>query len=66
MVSAVALDEDQAQRMSAALARRFECEIRLHNEVDPSVVGGAVIYAGDEVIDGSVVGRLGKLQSSLA
>ena len=48
-----------------ALARRFECEIELENEIDERVIGGAVIYAGDEVIDGSLRGRLQKLSSSL-
>lgn len=65
VVSAVALDDDQAARMQAALAKRFERDVELHNEVDASVLGGAVIYAGDEVIDGSLRGRLGRLNSSL-
>ena len=54
-----------AGRMSAALAKRFDCEVELHNEVDAGVMGGAVIYAGDEVIDGSLIGRLTRLESSL-
>ena len=66
VVSAVALDDDQASRLSAALAKRFDCDISLSNEVDASVLGGAVIYAGDQVIDGSLKGRLENLESSLA
>ena len=66
LVSAVALDEDQAGRLTAALASRFECEIELDNEIDAEVIGGAVVYAGDQVIDGSLKGRLGKLANSLA
>jgi F-type H+-transporting ATPase subunit delta len=65
VVSAVALDDDQAERMKSALAKRFERAIALHNDVDASLLGGAVIYAGDEVIDGSVLGRLQRLQQSL-
>lgn len=65
VVSAVALDDDQAERMSAALAKRFDCTISLRNDVDPGVLGGAVIYAGDQVIDGSLRGRLARLESSL-
>jgi F0F1-type ATP synthase delta subunit len=30
------------------------------------VIGGAIIYAGDEVIDGSLRGRLQQLSSNLA
>ena len=66
VVSAVPLDEDQAGRMKEALARRFECEIELENEIDERVIGGAVVYAGDQVIDGSLRGRLEKLSNSLA
>lgn len=65
VVSAVALDGDQTGRMSSALAKRFDCEIELHNDVDAGVIGGAVIYAGDEVIDGSLRGRLVRLEQSL-
>lgn len=65
VVSAVPLDDSQSGRMREALARRFECEIALENEIDERVIGGAVIYAGDEVIDGSLRGRLQKLSSSL-
>ena len=66
MVSAVPLEQDQAERMSAALKQRFDSDIELENEVDASVLGGAVIYAGDQVIDGSLKGRLANLSSSLA
>ena len=66
VVSAVELDDDQAARMKDALARRYEREIELENEVDPGVIGGAIVYAGDKVIDGSLRGRLNKLSNSLA
>lgn len=66
VVSATALSDDQARRMSEALARRFNCSIELDSEIDPSVLGGAVIYAGDQVIDGSLRGRLDKLTSALS
>ena len=66
VVSAFALDESQATRLKAALARRFDREILLESEVDSSVIGGAVIYAGSEVIDGSLKDRLAKLSNSLS
>ncbi len=66
VVSAIALEEDQAERMKKALAKRFDREIEMASEIDPSVLGGAVIYAGDQVIDGSLRGRLQKLQNSLS
>jgi F-type H+-transporting ATPase subunit delta len=66
VVSAVPLDEDQAGRLKEALSRRMECEIELDNEIDKNVIGGAVVYAGDQVIDGSLRGKLEKLSASLA
>ena len=66
VVSAVPLEEDQSARLRDALSKRFESEIELENEIDPGVLGGAVIYAGDQVIDGSLLGRLRKLEQSLA
>ena len=66
VVSAFALDEDQATRLKGALAKRFDREILLEAEVDSSVIGGAVVYAGGEVIDGSLKDRLTKLSNSLS
>lgn len=66
VVSAIPLDEGQTARLQEALARRFECEIELENEINADVIGGAVVYAGDQVIDGSLRGRLQKLSNSLA
>ena len=66
VVSAVALADEQAERIKAALAIRFDRDITLQNDVDPKVLGGAIIYADDQVIDGSLVGRLNRLEASLA
>lgn len=56
----------QTEAIKAALKKRFAREIELEQRIDPSVLGGAVIDAGDVVIDGSVRGRLERLQSALA
>ncbi|MCP4045599.1 MAG: ATP synthase F1 subunit delta, partial [Gammaproteobacteria bacterium] len=66
VVSAFELEEDQARRLKDALARRFDREILLESEVDSSVIGGAVVYAGGQVIDGSLKDRLTKLSNSLS
>jgi len=66
VVSAVALLDSEAERMQSALARRYAREISLHNKIDPEVLGGAIIYAGDQVIDGSLLGRLKRLEASLS
>ncbi len=63
--TAVALEPAQIETLRAALKRRLGREVEVDNQVDASVLGGAVIDAGDIVIDGSVRGRLAKLHSVL-
>ena len=44
---------------TAALERRLGRSVRLHlRHVDPALIGGAVLRAGDLMIDGSLRGRL--------
>ena len=66
VTSAMALDAAQTEQLKASLKRRFQREIQLQTQVDPALVGGAVIDAGGEVIDGSVRGRLERLAGVLA
>lgn len=63
--SASEIPADRADAIKAALKKRFAREIDLDQRIDASVIGGAVIDAGDVVIDGSVRGRLERLQSAL-
>ena len=63
--SAVPFANGQADAIKAALKKRFGRDIELEQRVDPSVIGGAVIDAGDMVIDGSVRGRLARLENAL-
>lgn len=66
VTSARELTEEQRERIAASLQKRLDREIRLHCEIDESLLGGAVIRAGDLVIDGSLKGRLTRLASNLA
>ena len=66
VTSAMALDAAQVEQMKASLKRRFKREIELETRVDASLLAGAVIDTGSEVIDGSARGRLAKLAGALA
>jgi F-type H+-transporting ATPase subunit delta len=66
VTSAVQLNEAQQQRLSSALKKRLKREVRLHCEVDPSLIGGAIVRAGDFVIDGSLRARLERLAGAIA
>ena len=66
VVSAVALDAAQTEKLASALKARLKRTINMHNTVDATLLGGAVIRAGDLVIDGSLKGRLERLGTELA
>ena len=66
VLSTYPLTEAQSERLKDALQTKFGKQVRLCSDVDPSLLGGAVVRAGDTVIDGSVRGRLDKLAESLA
>ncbi|MCG5530284.1 F0F1 ATP synthase subunit delta [Halorhodospira halochloris] len=65
VVTAKALEDEQQKRLSEALRQRVGKEIELRTRVDESLIGGAVIKAGDTTIDGSVKGKLARLSSAL-
>lgn len=66
ITSAVALTEAQRERLAAALKKRLQREVRLHCEVDATLIGGAVVRSGDLVIDGSLKARLERLAGAIA
>jgi len=65
VTSATALSADQERRYAAALQKKLGRSVRLHTKVDGALLGGAVLKAGDLVIDGSIKGRLERLATEL-
>ena len=65
VVAAANLTPDQESRYAAALQKKLGRQVRLHTRVDGSLLGGAVLKAGDLVIDGSLKGRLERLATEL-
>ncbi len=64
--------KDEAERTvdvevtsAAPLERRLKRAVRLHCSVDAALIGGAVLRAGDLVIDGSLRSRLDRFQYEL-
>lgn len=66
VTSATTLPAAELDSIKAALKRRFGRDVELETAVDESLIGGAVIDAGDVVIDGSLKSKLARLQSALA
>ena len=65
VITAKALTDDQKSSLASALESRLGLKVQLEETVDASLVGGAIVKAGDLVIDGSAKGRLEKLTSAL-
>jgi F-type H+-transporting ATPase subunit delta len=65
VVSAVQLDTAQADKLKQALSTRLQRQVRMRTSVDSTLLGGAVLRAGDLVIDGSLKGRLERLATEL-
>ena len=63
--SAAPLSAAQQKEISQALEKRLGRDINLETEIDENLIGGAVIKAGDVVIDGSLRARLDSLSNAL-
>ncbi len=65
VTAASELSEQEVVKIRDALAARLGQRVNVTTAVDPNLIGGAVISAGDFVIDGSVRSRLAKLATAL-
>lgn len=63
--TAVEPSEAQREKIRAALKKRLGREVELKCVIDPAVIGGAEIRAGDLVIDSSVRGKLERLAAGI-
>ena len=65
VTSAAELSEQQQTSLSSSLEKRLARKVKLHCDVDASLVAGMVIKAGDTVIDGSIKSKLSRLSDAL-
>lgn len=63
--TAIALSDEQRERLAEALSDKVGTAIDIKIVQDPSIVGGVVTTIGDTVIDGSVRTRLSRLREAL-
>jgi F-type H+-transporting ATPase subunit delta len=66
VTSAQQLSAEQASSLQAVLERRLGLSVRLHAQVDKSLVGGAIVRYGDFVVDGSLRGRIERLGAAMS
>jgi F-type H+-transporting ATPase subunit delta len=65
VISAFPLSDAQQSLLADKLKQRLGRSVNLIAKVDPNLLGGAIVRAGDLVIDGSVNGQVDKLAQSL-
>jgi F-type H+-transporting ATPase subunit delta len=65
VISAFDLDDATVTKLSEALGKKLERDVKVSTATDQDLLGGVLIRAGDLVIDGSVRGRLNKLAEAM-
>jgi len=65
VIAAQEIAAPQQKKLAAALKKRLGRDVRMHTRIDETLLGGAIVRAGDLVIDGSLKGRLERLGSAL-
>ena len=63
--SAMKLSAKQQDKIAGSMAKRLGKEVSITTEIDTSLIAGAIVTAGDLVIDGSVSGQMQKLTIAL-
>ena len=63
--SAFPLDSVQEQKLAHALEKRLNSAVKVTVEVNPALIAGVVIRAGDQVIDDSALNKLEKMRTRL-
>lgn len=66
VTAAVALTEQQSDRLASALSAQLGFDVQVNVVVDPEVVGGLRISLGGELIDGTLSSRIGEAQRRIA
>lgn len=65
VLTVVPLDEDQRKALEEKLKQRFNKKVILDNKIDESILGGAVVYVGDQIIDGSIKNQLNQMKMQM-
>ena len=66
VISARKATVEQKKKLSAALNAKFDAEVEITYEEDPSLIAGIKIKVGDWAVDGSALTQLNKLGAAIA
>lgn len=65
VTSAIPLTDSERQSLETKLRQQFGSQLVFEYSVNPEILGGVIVRAGDKVIDGSVSGKLAALKEKL-
>jgi len=65
VTTATPLESGELATLAGALQHRLQRQVRVQSATDPQLLGGAVVRAGDLVIDGSLRSRLERIAYEL-
>jgi ATP synthase F1 delta subunit len=65
VVSSVALDENNTERLKSAVKKMTDREITVENQIDESLLGGFIVKVGSTIFDSSVKGQLRLIRAEL-
>ncbi|MCI7550965.1 MAG: ATP synthase F1 subunit delta [Actinomycetaceae bacterium] len=64
VTAAVPFTREQEERLIAILERKYDAKVKVHITLDPSIVGGARVHIGNDVIDGTLRGRISAVKEA--
>jgi F-type H+-transporting ATPase subunit delta len=65
VTTAIPLSDSDKEQFRQTLQQKYGSDLEFSFEVDPAIVGGAIVQIGDQVIDGSVATRLEAMSNFL-
>lgn len=65
VLTAMPLTAEQKKAMTDKLSQMFGMTVELKEEVKPNLIGGMMVYLGDQRMDGSVLGQLERMKQRL-
>ncbi len=63
--SAYELTEEEENKISAVLEKKAGLKVRLHTKVNPGLLSGVKVKIGDTMLDGSIKGRMDRIEATL-
>jgi F-type H+-transporting ATPase subunit delta len=65
VVTAIELDTEMERKAKQTIERRTGKKAKFVKHVDPGIIGGMIMVAGNQIIDGSIRSQLGELRKQL-